>query len=265
MDFATRTITAGGGPLTDEYTAALLQNQTKLGYFRNRIAQSERREQPLSQEQLRQIEEQGNERKPLRPNHSKNYKVNLARSQGQWEKFAAFRGNVGDWRELVKELSWEKKGLVDAFLNWALKRDGSRIKTYKALQRYLLKTWAIYLKYAGYDIDKRVRQHGERLARELAIQHGLRFEPAHKNSLGPGTFIYLVYFRIIRDRATFNIGLDRLNDTTIRIFQMFAGVRTRARSGRVHTCRRAADEICVRLPYRKAWGGRGTPREAAKL
>ncbi|KAJ2906068.1 hypothetical protein MKZ38_003105 [Zalerion maritima] len=61
---------------------------------------------------------------------------------------------------------------------------------------------------------------------ELAVQHGLRREPALKNSLGPGTFIYLVYFRVVRDLRGFNLGLDRLNDNTARIIQIFTGTRT---------------------------------------
>ncbi|KAJ2906919.1 hypothetical protein MKZ38_009782 [Zalerion maritima] len=203
---------------------SLLQNREKLGYFQSRIAESERCEKPLTAEELQHFEEQGNQRKPLRDNHSRNCKVNIARSQTRWEGFATFRQR--DWKELVKEICWEKTGIIDSFLRWACRRDGSRIQTYSALQRYLLQTWAVYKKYTGYEIDSRVKKHGETLARQLADLYGLRREPAHKNSLGPGTFTYLAYFRIVRDRSTFNIGLDRLDDMTIRLFQMFAGVRT---------------------------------------
>ncbi|KAJ2903748.1 hypothetical protein MKZ38_009400 [Zalerion maritima] len=226
MDFATRTITAGGGPRTDEYTTAVLQDEKKLRYFRSRIAQSERHEQPLTRERLREIEEQGNQRKPLRPNHGPIYQVNIARSQKRWEAFARFRGEGEDWRELVKGISWRRKGLIDSFLHWALDHSRSRITTYSALQRYLLQTWTIYHKYTAEDIDERVMNHGTRLAQRLAVLYGLRREPAIKNNLGPGTFIYLVYFRMVIDRSTFNIGLNRLSDTLIRMFQMFAGVRT---------------------------------------
>ena len=52
---------------------------------------------------------------------------------------------------------------------------------------------------------------------EIARKFGLRVEPKHKNVLGPPVFTYLVYFRWVRDRTTFKIALDRLDDALIRI------------------------------------------------
>ena len=53
---------------------------------------------------------------------SKNYRVNISRNQGQWEAFALFRGSSGDWRELVKTISLEKKGLMDAFFDLSVQK-----------------------------------------------------------------------------------------------------------------------------------------------
>lgn len=225
MDFATKTITAGGGPRTREYTTAVLHDEKKLDYFRRRLAQSDRRELPVTREQLHETEERGNQIKPLRPNHSINTQVNIANCQDRWAKFAESRGE-GDWKELVKKLSWERKGLVDSFLEWLLKRAGSRIKTESCLQRYLLETWTVYKKYTGQVVDEKLREYGRLLTGQLSVDYKLRREPAHRNTLGPGMFIYLIYFRIIRDRTTFNTGIDRLNDITMRIIQMFTGCRT---------------------------------------
>ncbi|OAA63292.1 FluG domain-containing protein [Niveomyces insectorum RCEF 264] len=48
-----------------------------------------------------------------------------------------------------------------------------------------------------------------------------------KNTIGPDAFRYLSYFRWVRDDKTmFSIGLDRLDDATIRQLQMFTGGRT---------------------------------------
>lgn len=84
----------------------------------------------------------------------------------------------------------------------------------------------MYKKYTGHEVDPRVKEHGILLARVLADMYGLRREPAFKGTLGPGLFIYLAYFRLVRDRTAFNTGLDRLNDATIRIFQMYTAART---------------------------------------
>lgn len=35
-----------------------------------------------------------------------------------------------------------------------------------------------------------------------------------------------MYFRIVRDRSTFNTGLNSLDDMIIRLFQVFAGIRS---------------------------------------
>lgn len=72
MDFASRTITAGGSPKTSEYTRTLLQTREK------RIAELTRREKPPTEKELQYFEEQSNQQEPLRDNHSRNYKVNIA-------------------------------------------------------------------------------------------------------------------------------------------------------------------------------------------
>ena len=81
MDFTTKTITAGGGLGTDEYTSSLLQDTNKITAFRSQVANGRRREEPLTQERLRQIEEQGHDRKPLRPNYADKYKISIADAQ----------------------------------------------------------------------------------------------------------------------------------------------------------------------------------------
>jgi hypothetical protein len=48
------------------------------------------------------------------------------------EAFAIFRKRA--WEELVEEISWEMKGIVDAFLHWGCPKENSRITTYNSLQ-----------------------------------------------------------------------------------------------------------------------------------
>lgn len=102
MDFATKTITAGGGPRSTEYTTALLQDKDKLTAFRSQIANRGRHDEPLIQEQLRQIEEQGNERKPLRQTILSNIRLILLvrRTDGE---------STPDLREGANGESWSGK------------------------------------------------------------------------------------------------------------------------------------------------------------
>ncbi len=60
---------------------------------------------------------------------------------------------------------------------------------------------------------------------ELQPKFGLRVEPKRKNHLGPEGFAYLAYFRWVRDRSVFKLGLDRLDDALARIFLMWTGCR----------------------------------------
>ncbi|KAJ2894935.1 hypothetical protein MKZ38_007076 [Zalerion maritima] len=198
MALAAQRFSASSGPGTKAYTASLLQNPESLSRLRRAVVPKPQR-RPLTKEDLLECERQGDARKPLRPNHSDNYKVNLARCQMLWEDFVGLCGKEEDWRDVIKGLSWETKGVIEAF-----EVPGPR-------NRY------------GYA----TRACGAGYARELtAAEIPLRREPAHKNSLLPGTFLYLQYFRWVRDRSAFNIGLDRIDDSTIRLFQMYAGART---------------------------------------
>lgn len=60
---------------------------------------------------------------------------------------------------------------------------------------------------------------------EITPKFGLRVEPKRKNVLSPAGFTYLTYFRWVRDKIRFKIGLDRLDDALIRIILMWTGYR----------------------------------------
>jgi hypothetical protein len=50
-------------------------------------------------------------------------------------------------------------------------------------------------------------------------------EPKRKDVLNPSGFTYVAHFSWVRDRTTFKIGLDRLDDSLIRSFRMWTGCR----------------------------------------
>ncbi len=59
---------------------------------------------------------------------------------------------------------------------------------------------------------------------EIAPKFGLRVEPKHK-TIGPEAFTYFAYFRAVRDRTTFTLGLDCLDDMFGCILLMWTGRR----------------------------------------
>ncbi|KAH7010785.1 uncharacterized protein B0I36DRAFT_356404 [Microdochium trichocladiopsis] len=66
----------------------------------------------------------------------------------------------------------------------------------------------------------------EYIATVTRRKYYLRTEPKVKNHIGPDVHIYLSHFRWVRDwKNVFKIGLDRLDDATLRYFQMFTGAR----------------------------------------
>jgi hypothetical protein len=119
------------------------------------------------------------------------------------------------WKPLLKTLSWANKGLAEAFAwYYLIRREKSRIGA------------AVFRKYTATELDKRLRDHFVLVAKvEITPMFGLRVEPKQKEVLDPRGFTYLAHFRWVRDRTTFKIGLDRLDDSLIRIFLMWTGCR----------------------------------------
>ncbi|KAH7016021.1 uncharacterized protein B0I36DRAFT_377759 [Microdochium trichocladiopsis] len=132
-----------------------------------------------------------------------------------------------DWREKVMTLTYDNRGDVEAFVKYCKERRGAKITTKSTLERYLIQLWAVHKKYTNLTIDSRLPTHMlEYIAHVTRRKHHLRTEPKVKNHIGPDAHIYLSHFRWVRDwKNVFKIGLDRLDDATLRHFQMFTGAR----------------------------------------
>lgn len=126
----------------------------------------------------------------------------------------------------MKTLSWDNKGLAEAFARYLMRREKTRISSVSTIRIYLRQLSAVFRKYTGTELEKRLRDHFVSVAKlEIARKFGLRVEPKHKDVLGPQGFTYLAYFRWVRDKTTCKIGLDRLDNALIRILLMWTGCR----------------------------------------
>ncbi|KIH94252.1 hypothetical protein SPBR_09199 [Sporothrix brasiliensis 5110] len=96
------------------------------------------------------------------------------------------------------------------------------------MKTYVSGLWAIRFKYTNTTVDPRLRKHAKSFVlRSMRKTVALRTEPKVKNHLGPAAFRYLAHFLWVRDyKNAFNIGLDRLDDSAIRLFQTYTGART---------------------------------------
>jgi hypothetical protein len=84
-----------------QQASELCQKLRTFSNFQNQLEGTRKRKAPITAEELQRIEERGNKRKNIRPNHAPTYKVKIMHSQNQWEKFAIFRGGCG-WKELIQ-------------------------------------------------------------------------------------------------------------------------------------------------------------------
>jgi len=151
---------------------------------------------PLTAEELQHFVDRGNSRRPLPPNHSDNTKVNVVEGEDQWIGFCASLPAKPEWKTHVQTLSWENRGLVDAFLRYLMRREKSRIRSLGAVRVYLRQLWQLHRKYTGNHLSKQLRDHALSVAKlEIVPKFGLRVEPKRKNHLGPGGFTYLAHFR----------------------------------------------------------------------
>ncbi|OAA68466.1 FluG domain-containing protein [Niveomyces insectorum RCEF 264] len=177
----------------------------------------------LSVEELQQTWACGNDDGEARPEFSDAYKLSIIKGQRRWQSFCEFM-RFSDWRSALKGISFEDKGLIDSFIRYLVKNDGSKIKTRSTVDQYMRQLYAVYRKYTGQDIDERFYKH---VKATIAKYTHLQTEQSEKHFIGPDAFLYLAHFRWVRDNKTvFHIGLDRLDDATLRQLQMFTGART---------------------------------------
>ncbi|TPX11403.1 uncharacterized protein E0L32_007822 [Thyridium curvatum] len=184
---------------------------------------------PVSLTELHHLYHRGNDRRPLPPNRAHQTIINLVRTEARWRNFCdSFNDPKGrDWKTLLRALCWEERGIVDAFARWFVRREGSRVTAESSARRYLRDLSALFFRYQGFELEKRLRDHMRQIAKvELTPLFGLRVEPKHKNILGPRGFTYLVHFTWVRSRRPFKIGLDRIDDVFCRMILMWTGCRS---------------------------------------
>jgi hypothetical protein len=86
--------------------------------------------------------------------------------------------------------------------------------------------WKLYYNHTAKRIDEAVKAH-VRTVIQTKFRHlfGLKCKPRPKPVLGSEWVIYLQYYRWVRDESSFNLGLDRLDDATLRLLYMWTGCR----------------------------------------
>jgi hypothetical protein len=132
--------------------------------------------------------------------------------------------DIQDRRAQLVATNYDYKGLIGICINHIISRLNTHITTSFSVKQYMHQHWNIFKKYSGRKIDVLFFTHTN--AAIDKYDH-LRMHPANKKILGPDGFLYLSHYRWVRDdKTTFKIGLDRLDDATIRQLQMFTGART---------------------------------------
>ncbi|KAK8106641.1 hypothetical protein PG999_010000 [Apiospora kogelbergensis] len=199
----------------------------QIGRIQEQLAEAERPEAPqLTAEELQHYWDRGNKRHPTSPNRAIHTQANIVDGQRRWIAFCQQLPNAPDWKALLKTLSWDNRGLGESFCRYLMRRKKSAIGTLSTIRLYLRQLSAVYWKYTGAELEKRFKDHIVLILKlEIAPKFGLRVEPKHKKVLNPAGFTYLAHFRWVRDKTTFKLGLDRLDDALIRIFLMWTGCR----------------------------------------
>lgn len=176
----------------------------------------------VDREFLLRISELGDGGGEARRKFSSAYKRNIVQAQRRWQSYCGLMGY--NWIERLKQTSVRNKGTINAYIQFLLHKDGSRLTRESSIRQYIHIHWAVYEKYTGRKVDDTLRKHALGVIDSF---NDLELLPKPKPSIGPQMFLYLSYFRWVRDdQNAFHIGLDRLDDATIRQIQMYTGART---------------------------------------
>ena len=202
----------------------------RLARYQQQLREKESPEpEPLSCSELQRLWEQGNSRKAIRPNDSISHKIALVRLERRWRRFCT-AAKFKDWKAHLLSLTYENRGLADSFALYLMRTSrlhkGPPITTESAIRVHLRTLGGLFKKYAGHYVELDLREHFRNFAVScVGPNFGLRKEPKPKATMGPELFVYEQHFLWARDTSRFHIGLDRLDDSTIRLICMFAGCR----------------------------------------
>ena len=204
-------------------------DQSRIERYRHQLREEETPEpEPLEAQELHDIWQNGNRRRPVPPKLSDHHKSDLVSLRHRWIAFAAKTGHQ-NWKSLIKTLSYENKGLGESFMRY-LMRDaelqGKPIRSESTIRVHMRKLGGLYKKYAARLPERSLMDHLRNVAMsEITPKWGLRREPKIKPIMGPDFFIYHLYFLWVRDTSAFHIGLDRIDDACLRLFYMWTGCR----------------------------------------
>lgn len=183
--------------------------------------------EPLEAQELHDVWERGNKRRPVPPNLSHRYKAELVDLEQRWKDFAASLGKP--WKPLIKSLTFENKGLGESFMHYLKKRadlDGKPFTAQSAVRVRTRQLGSLYRKYTARRPERPLMDHLRDL---ILVSHtrkwGLRREPKLKPTMGVDFFLNHIHFRWVRDTTALGLGLDRIDDVCLRLFYMWTGCR----------------------------------------
>lgn len=183
--------------------------------------------EPLQAQELHDVWQRGNERRPMPPNLSLRYKAELVNLEQRWKDFAAELGQP--WKPLIKTLTFENKGLGESFMHYLKRRvdrDGRPFTAQRAVRVRVRQLGTLYRKYTAQEPERQLMNHLRDL---ILVAHtrkwGLRREPKLKPTMGVDFFLNHIHFRWVRDTTTLGLGLDRIDDVCLRLFYMWTGCR----------------------------------------
>lgn len=84
---------------------------------------------PLTSWELQYFRDRGSKRRPLPPNRADNTKVNIVDGTRRWTAFCEALPGAPAWKPLVKTLSWDNRGLAEAFARYLMRRDKTKRTT----------------------------------------------------------------------------------------------------------------------------------------
>ncbi|KAK4219947.1 hypothetical protein QBC37DRAFT_367551 [Rhypophila decipiens] len=182
----------------------------------------------LGAQELPDVWQQGNRRRPVPPKLSDRHKADLVDLKRRWITFAAKMG-CRDWKGLIKPLSYENKGLGESFMRYLIQQaelQGKPIRSENAIRVHTKKLGGLYRKYNAHPPERSLMDHLRNIIRsEITRKWALRREPKIKPIMGPDFFMYHLYFLWVRDTSAFHIGLDRIDDACLRMFYIWTGCR----------------------------------------
>lgn len=144
---------------------------------------------------LRDIWKRGNSRRPLPPRHSDTYKINQVRLERRWKRFCK-NLQIEDWKGHLQQLSYEQRGLGDAFFVYLMQDDHGRgITAENTIRIYQRTLSCLFKKYTGRYLDDAASNHFFQVAvLEITPYYRLRREPKPEPIMGPDFFMYHIYF-----------------------------------------------------------------------